>query len=112
MPASDITLSVTFTGTPNDFDKDGATFIVENENARRAADLDENGDPVEQPLPYATGAELKVSYLGLLAEIITKAHASYVNQAARQQEKEDAIKDLYLNATPAQRAAAKAALTA
>ena len=111
MPNSDITLDVTFTGTPNDFDIDAATHIIELENVRRANDLDENGDPVLSPLPLSTGAELKASYLLLLSGLITKAHASYIKQAAEEQSKEDDIKQKWLDATPAQRAAAIAALT-
>ena len=108
MPVSDITFSgLDFSGTPNDFDKRGATLIVEQENARRLTDVDENGDPLLPPLPYGTGAELKASYLGILLNTVNKAHASYVNQASTA---DQIVKELWKEATDAERQAALTAL--
>ena len=103
-----ITLTVDFTGSPTEQDIRGAKRIIRLENERRAADLDENGDPLLPPLPDSTSAELKSSYLGLLEAIITNAHASYIKQddAASVEE----AKTLWQSATNAQRQAAIAAM--
>lgn len=79
-----LTWTISFAGTPTDLDKRGATLMIEQENTRRANDLDENGDPILPPLPYATGPELKASYETVLGDIISKAHDSYTEQASRQ----------------------------
>ena len=97
-----ITFQVAFTGTPDEFDVRGATRIVEQENAKRSVD----GDVLPQ-LPLSTGAELKASYLELLDNIVTGAHASYIAQAS---EAKQTVKELWKNATDAERAAALAAL--
>lgn len=90
----------------NAADSDAATYIVEAENERRAA-----ADPPETPLPYATGAELKASYLAMLESIIDRAHASYQKQSATKKLETENVKTLWQTATEAQRAAAVAALT-
>jgi hypothetical protein len=97
-----ITFTVTFTGSPDDFDVRGATRIVELENAKRTAD----GDVLPQ-LPLATDSQLKASYLEMLEAIITKAHANYIVQAS---DVETSVRDLWKNATDAERAAALTAL--
>ena len=97
-----LTFSVSFTGTPNEYDIRAATRIITLENAKRTAD----GDLLPQ-LPLSTGAELKASYLETLASIITGAHASYIEQASQA---EPTVKELWATATDAQRAAALAAL--
>ena len=106
---SSITFTIDFSGTPDELDRRAATKNIEDENTRRAADLDENGDPILPPLPYGTGAELKASYLGLLGETITRAHISYYEQQAKQSLTETA-KPLWEAATDAQRQAAITAL--
>ena len=98
-----IILSVDFTGTPDEHDKNGAKLIIDRENARRAV-----ADPVEQALPYGTDAQLKAGYLGLLSATIQSAHNSYADQAKR--ESHQSAKTLWDTASDAQRAAALAAL--
>ena len=68
--------SLTFTGTPDASDTLAAQFMVRLENARRAL-----LDPPGTPLPSATGAQLKTSYLTVLLQIVTLAHESYIAQA-------------------------------
>lgn len=83
---SAITFTIGFTGSPDASDILGARRIVRirndeitAENARRAAQTPPlSALPL---LPFATGAELKASYLGILLETVTSAHASYVAQA-------------------------------
>ena len=94
-----------FTGSPDDYDKDAANLIVDQENERRAA-----LDPPLPLLPKATGAQLKSSYLIVLTDIVTAAHASYTSQAAEAQAGQANIRELWLAATNAQRAPAIAAL--
>ena len=97
---------IDFTGSPDDNDTAAAQLIVDNENARRAAQ-----EPPETPLPDSTGAELKASYLTILLEIVTNAHASYSKQAAEQAAQSQDVKTLWQDATDSQRAAAVTALT-
>ena len=100
---SAITFSVDFSGTPDEMDRAAAQYIVDEENARRAAQV-----PPETPLPDGTGAELKASYLQMLEQIITNAHASYLKQF-RTKEIRD-VKVRWDLATDAERAAALAEL--
>lgn len=102
-----IELTVDFTGRPDGFDREAAIMCIEQENERLAA-----LDPPQDPLPYETNAELKASYLAYLDDIITKAHESYKLQAAEKAERENNVRDLWKEATPAQRQAAVAALQA
>ncbi len=102
---SAITFSVDFSGTPDEFDRAAAQFVIDAENARRAA-----ADPPETPLPDSTAAEVKASYLGELGKAIDSAHANYA-KAARTQEIEQQVRAAWSDATDAQRAAALAALT-
>ena len=103
-----IDFTVNFSGTPSEQDIRGATRIIELENARRLTDVDDNDDPILPPLPYATGAELKASYLAMLVEIVTRAHASYIQQDDA--ETSQTAKELWGEATDAQRQAALTAL--
>ena len=108
---------VGFTGTPGDHDIDAATLIIGNKNAEIEAENERRAalDPPEDPLPLLpleTTAELKASYLSVLAEIVETAHNDYARQAAEQQEQEANVKELWRDASPAQRAAAIAALQA
>jgi hypothetical protein len=102
-----IELTVDFTGRPDGFDREAAIMCIEQENERLAA-----LDPPQDPLPYETNAELKASYLAYLDQIVSQAHDSYKAQAAERNHSSENVKDLWKQATPAQRAAAKAALQA
>lgn len=93
-----------FTGTADDFDTGAAKSIVTQENDRRALLV-----PPLPPLAMATGAQLKTSYLELLLERVKQIHLSYIEQVAEESLRADA-KQLWRNATDAQRAAAIIAL--
>lgn len=71
-----IAISVNFTGTPDAEDQRAARHIIALENARRAALT-----PPGTPLPTATGADVKASYLAILTGILTSAHTSYIAQS-------------------------------
>ena len=111
---SAITFSVDFTGTPDEYDRAGAQFVIDSENARitaaneQAAQEDPPG-PQLPLLPDSTAGEIKTSYLGQLTKAIDNAHDNYV-KAARQNELETQVRSAWTNATDAQRAAALAAL--
>ena len=102
---SAITFSVGFTGTPDEYDIAAAQYVIDAENARRAAQ-----DPPESPLPDGSGAEIKSSYLGELGKAVDSAHANYA-KAARTQSLETQVRQAWIDATDAQRAAALAALS-
>ena len=107
--ATAIVFALTFSGTLNEADIHAATYVIEQANIRRAAaGLDEEGNPVLPPLPYATGAELKASYLGLLSDIIGRRHDASIRQAAEASHASRLEK--WKNATDAQRAAIDAIL--
>ena len=98
-----IDFTVAYTGSPSELDVAGANKRVEDENARRAA-----LDPPGTPLLLSTGAELKASYLEVLAADITRAHASKVLEA---NETSLAVaKAFWDTATEAERASAIVAL--
>jgi len=90
--------NLNFTGSPDGNDTRAAKYIIKVENDRRAA-----LDPPGTPLPDATGAEVKSSYLTILIDIISNAHTDYIRQAKEvvnsqltTQEKQDlfgAVKD-------------------
>lgn len=90
-----ITLSVDFTGTPDEWDINAGKRIVDAENTRRS-----NLETPLPALPYSTKAELKASYLTALSFIVQNAHASYIQQA--QNARLLALKNDILNATDAQ----------
>jgi hypothetical protein len=100
-----LAFSIGFTGTPTAADAAGAKLVIGIENARRAA-----ADPVEDALPSTTGAEIKASYLLILSDRVTEIHESYSTQAAEKEQTDADVKTLWRNATPAQRAAAIAAM--
>lgn len=98
-----ITLSVDFSGSPEESDINAAKLIIDRENERRAA--------LETPLPalpYSTNQELKASYLTSLAAIVQKAHDSYVEQAKKAAL--TALKDGILGASDSQIAQIKTIL--
>ena len=103
---TNLAFQVGFTGTTTENDIAAARFIIDSENVRRAAI-----DPPESPLPTGNSAEIKASYLTILAEIVTKAHNSYIIQAGNKSEEEANVGSLWKEATQAQRDAAIAALT-
>lgn len=99
-----LAFTVNVSGSPSENDKLAATKIVEEENARRALE-----EPPGTPLPYATLQELAASYETVLASIVEKAHNGWA-ESAKREALESTVKDLWLNATDAQRQAAIAAL--
>ena len=86
-------------------DADAAKLIVTQENNRRA-----EAEPPEAELPMETIGELKASYEVCLEEIILKAHMSYQKQAAEALSQSQDAKQLWEDATNAQREAAITAL--
>lgn len=99
-----------FTGTPSTRDIAAATYAIERENERRLADTDENGDPKLLPLPYATGAQLKASYLTLKVAQLAAVHERTTTQAAEKALADGNALARWKAATPAQQASALAEL--
>ena len=112
---SAITFSVDFTGTPDEYDIAAAQFVIDAENVRITAENEQRAaeDPPLPPLPLlpdGTGAEIKSSYLSELGKAVDSAHANYA-KAARTQSLETQVRQAWIDATDAQRAAALAALS-
>ena len=100
-------IAITLTSI-NARDAQTAQFIIAQENARRAALV-----PPIAALPSGTAAELRASYEAHLASLVAAAHASYgVQEAEANGPNNAAIRAAFMGATPAQRTAALAALTA
>lgn len=99
-----IVFTVDYTGTPDENDRLAAKHIIEQENARLAS-----LEPPQPPLPYATDAELKSSYLGYWDTKTTNAHADYARQAKAKSY--SGIKDLWDQADDATRDQVIALLT-
>ena len=97
--------NVTLQNGESEKDADAAKLIVTQENNRRA-----EADPVEVALPMGTIGELKASYEICLEGIILNAHMSYQKQAAEALSLEQDAKQLWEDATNAQREAAITAL--
>ena len=87
-------------------DRKAVRFIVDAENARRAA-----LDPPETPLLTGSASEYKASYEEILKETLERAHASYIDQAGDKELTARDVRTLWRGATDAQRDAAVAALT-
>ena len=104
-----MTITVTINDATTEADQGAATHVVENENARRTAAATDEAPAVL--LPTTPAAELKASYEDVLAATLVRAHASYQKQAAVAQESEQNVRELWNNASNAQRQAAVAALT-
>lgn len=83
-PESALTWSVTAAGNANEFDASAARFTVAQENAKRAQDLDEDGNPKLPPLPD-TGAGLKRSYESVMAAFLAARHARLMVLAAQEE---------------------------
>lgn len=81
--------ALNYTGTPDADDILAARREVDAENKRRAAQ-----SPPGTPLPFATGADLKASYLTLRLASVTAAHLAAID-AAKQPA---ALSDLFSNA--------------
>jgi hypothetical protein len=99
------TFTITISDVDVDADTDAAQYIVDQENARRAA-----ADPPEDPLLDSNGAELKASYTTVLEQTLLAAHVSYQKQAAAAKLDVQNIRTLWQSATNAQRDAARTAL--
>ena len=97
--SSDITWSVDYSGTPNDFDINGAKSAIDKYNEER-----------QTPLPNSTGAEIKASYLILCDEVIDRWHDSNAREAANNFIKDNQIIQRLKLASDADRAAVLAAL--
>lgn len=102
MPTAVIVANVT--GTLDQEDRRAMLFIVEAENARRAA-----LNPPEDPLPISTNVEIRQSYAVVQSALLTAAHLSYIEQSDVASLAE--IRELWGPASDAQRNAARAALT-
>lgn len=101
MPTAVISANVT--GTLDQADRRAMLYIVELENARRAA-----ATPPGTPLPISTNTEIRTSYATVQSALLNSAHLSYVKQSDFVTLQE--IRGLWPNATDQQRAAAAAAL--
>jgi len=102
--------TIDYSGTPDARDVAAATYAIEQENLRRSLDLDENDEPKLPPLPMATGAELKASYIAIKVAQMTAVHERTAKQAAEQALDEGNAIERWKAATPAQQAAALAEL--
>lgn len=71
-----VAFTIDFTGAPDAEDALGARHIIFLENQRRAALT-----PPGTPLPFATPAQVKSSYLSVLLATVASAHSSYIQQA-------------------------------
>lgn len=74
-----ITLTVDFTGTPDQEDILAARHIVFSENQRRAALV-----PPLTALPTTPAAALRTSYLTVLTGIVQQQHADFIAHAKSQ----------------------------
>ena len=97
---SNINFSVDFTGAPDPYDVEAGTLAVELYNRRNP----------NSPLPYGTGAELKASYLTVLATEVSMCHSRFQRRAADAEEESSQAMKRWRMSTPAQRAAALAEL--
>ena len=98
--------NVTLQNGETEKDADAARLIVTQENNRRA---EENLEGVTA-LPMGTISELKASYETCLEAIVLAAHTSYQKQAAQAHSLEQDAKQLWEDASNAQREAAITAL--
>ena len=103
-------IQVTITDATAEADLGAALYIVEGENAKREAAATED-EPAEL-LPVTPAGALKTSYETVLAATLTRAHESYQDQVAQQQATTANVKELWNDASLAQRTAAVAALQA
>lgn len=99
-----ITISVSISGSADEADKRAALLLVEAENTRRAA-----MDPPDTPLGTTPLATLATSYETVLQQMLDAAHLSYVQQS-HDRTLDQQAKQLWADATDAQRAAAISAL--
>ena len=97
--------NVTLQSGETEKDADAARLIVTQENNRRA-----EASPPESALPMGTVGELKASYEICLEGIVLAAHVSYQKQAAEALSLEQDAKQLWEDASNAQREAAITAL--
>ena len=102
---SNINFTIDFNGAPNRDDRAAALLVVNNENQRLL-----DADPNATLLPTGTPPELKASYLEVLLAIVTRAHSSYVDQAAEKDLSDRDVIRLLKNADDATRDAVVALL--
>jgi len=102
MPTAAIAANVT--GTLDQADRRAMLFIVNQENARRAALT-----PPGTPLPVSTNVEIRTSYATVQSALLNTAHLSYVDQSTVASFQE--MKAAFNAATDQQRNAALVALT-
>ncbi len=100
-----IVITTNATGTIDPPDRRAMDYIIDQENARRAALT-----PPGIALPISTAAERKASYETCLNAIMVTAHASYVAQAGIDLADVRAIRQALPNATDAQLTAIKTTL--
>jgi hypothetical protein len=96
-------IAATVSGSLDQADRRAMLFVVQQENARRAAQT-----PPIDPLPFADNVQIRTSYAVVQSALLNLAHLSYVEQSdvATLQE----IRARWPNATDQQRAASLAAL--
>ena len=99
------TFNVVLQNGESEKDADAAKLVVTQENNHRA-----EADPVEDALPMGTIGELKASYELCLEKIILDTHMNYQKQAAEALSQSLDAKQLWEDATNAQREAAITAL--
>ena len=97
-------ISATVSGTLDTADRRAMLFVLNQENARRAALT-----PPEPALPISTNVEIRTSYATVQSALLNSAHLSYVTQSdvASLQD----IRSAWERATDQQRNAALNALT-
>ena len=103
-----MTINVTIADASLEADQLAALHVVNGHNARLEAAATEEEPAVL--LPVEPAADLKTSYETVLGLTLERAHASYQKQAAEKALETQDVKDLWKEASLAQRAAAVAAL--
>jgi hypothetical protein len=103
-----MTITVSITDASSEADTAAATLAVDAENTRRTNAAAEDETPTL--LPTAPAAALKASYETVLAASLDRSHQRTQTRVAEKTAADGGVKDLWQNASSAQRAAALAAL--
>lgn len=99
-----VSISVQAIGAFTPEDRRGMIYVIEKENARRAA-----LDPPGTPLPLSDNIEIRNSYEVVTTATMQAAHDSYIEQSNVASLRD--VRTVWDAATDAQRNAALAALT-
>lgn len=97
--------TVTVTNGTQERDGQAARFVVNQENARRAA-----LDPPEPELPISPGSALRASYQTALGYTLSQAHENYIRQAGESAANATEAKERWAISSDAQRLASVNAL--